>query len=376
MGVREIQAKSILRKQKKIDSWFISHYGMNLYRGCTHDCAYCDGRAEGYYVEGEFGRDVAVKVNALEILNRELDPKRKRKSLKKGYFMVGGGVGDSYQPLEQKYRLTRNTLVLLEKYGFPVHILTKSTRVKRDMDILQRINHKSRVIISLSFSSMDDEISSVVEPGVPSPAERLALLSGFKHKGFTCGLFLLPALPGLTDTPEQIDRVFRQAMECGLDFIIGGGLTLKEGRQKEYFLDVINTHFPELVSGYKRLYPGHAWGQAPPEYCRSLNQKILNASLKYQLPVRIPADFFRDLLSEEDLVIVILEHIDYLLKLRGKVSSHGYVAYFISKFPGSLSDPKTKPGMIPGIPKSSQAMIAEILETGTCGLYEDLIRGS
>ena len=140
MGVREIQAKSVLRKQKKIDSWFISHYGMNLYRGCTHDCAYCDGRTEGYYVEGEFGRDVAVKVNALEILNRELDPKRKRKPLKKGYFMVGGGVGDSYQPLEQKYRLTRNTLVLLEKYGFPVHILTKSTRVKRDMDILQRIN--------------------------------------------------------------------------------------------------------------------------------------------------------------------------------------------------------------------------------------------
>lgn len=223
---------------------------------------------------------------------------------------------------------------------------------------------------------MDDEISSVVEPGVPSPTERLALLSGFKHKGFTCGLFLLPALPGLTDTPEQIDRVFRQAMECGLDFIIGGGLTLKEGRQKEYFLDVISTHFPELVSGYKRVYPGHAWGQAVPEYYRSLNQKILHASLKYQLPVRIPADFFRDLLSEDDLVIVILEHIDYLLKLRGKVSSHGYAAYSISKLPGSVSDPKTKPGVIPGIPKSIQAVIAEILETGTCRLYEDLIRGS
>jgi len=97
--IREIEAKSILRKHKKIDSWFISHYGMNLYRGCSHNCAYCDGRSEGYYVDGEFGEDVTAKVNAIEVLRRELDPKRKRIPLKRSFIMVGGGVGDSYQPI-------------------------------------------------------------------------------------------------------------------------------------------------------------------------------------------------------------------------------------------------------------------------------------
>ncbi len=102
MSIKETEAKSILRKHKKIDSWFLSRYGMNLYRGCTHNCVYCDGRAEGYYVEGEFGKDVVVKVNAVEILKKELDPKRKRIPFKRGFILVGGGVGDSYQPIEKK----------------------------------------------------------------------------------------------------------------------------------------------------------------------------------------------------------------------------------------------------------------------------------
>ena len=102
MTIREIKAKSILRKYKKIDSWFISAYGMNLYRGGIHNCIYCDGRSEGYYVDGEFGEDVTVKVNAIEILRRELNPKRKRTPFKRSYMMPGGGVGDSYQPLEKK----------------------------------------------------------------------------------------------------------------------------------------------------------------------------------------------------------------------------------------------------------------------------------
>ncbi|MCK4226157.1 hypothetical protein KAX29_04615, partial [candidate division WOR-3 bacterium] len=94
MSIKEVKAKSILRKHKKIESWFISHYGMNLYRGCTHNCVYCDGRAEGYYVDGEFGQDVVVKVNAIDILQRELSPKRKRTPFKQSFIMVGGGVGD------------------------------------------------------------------------------------------------------------------------------------------------------------------------------------------------------------------------------------------------------------------------------------------
>ena len=153
MTVREIEAKSILRKHKKIDSWFITRYGMNLYRGCRHNCVYCDGRSEGYYVEGEFGKDVVVKVNAIDILRRELDPKRKRVPFRPSFVMLGGGVGDSYQLVEKKYELSRKTLDLLIRYKYPVHILTKSTLVERDLDLIKRINEQNRAIVSFSFSS-------------------------------------------------------------------------------------------------------------------------------------------------------------------------------------------------------------------------------
>ena len=200
--IREIEAKSILRKYKKIDSWFISHYGMNLYRGCTHNCVYCDGRSEGYYVDGEFGEDVTVKVNAIEVLRRELDPKRKQTPFKRSFIMVGGGVGDSYQPIERKYQICRKALQLIYEHDFPIHILTKSTLIKRDFDILKKINEKNRVIVSFSFSSVDDEISAIFEPGVPSPSERLKTLAFFKNERFVCGMFLLPVIPFITDIPE------------------------------------------------------------------------------------------------------------------------------------------------------------------------------
>ena len=135
MTIREIEAKSILRKHKKIDSWFVSRYGMNLYRGCIHNCTYCDGRAEKYQVQGEFGKQVAVKTNAIEILRRELDPSRKRKPMKRGFIGIGGGVGDSYQPIEEKYQLTRQTLQIIYDFNFPVFVLTKSTLVERDIDL-------------------------------------------------------------------------------------------------------------------------------------------------------------------------------------------------------------------------------------------------
>ena len=247
MTIREIEAKSILRKYKKIDSWFISRYGMNLYRGCTHNCIYCDGRAEGYYVDGEFGQDVTAKVNAIEILRRELDPKRKRIPFKRSFVMIGGGVGDSYQPIEETYQLSRRALELIDEYDFPIHMLTKSTLIKRDIDILKKINKKNRAIVSFSFSSVNDEISAIFEPGVPPPSERLKTLTFFKNEGIACGMFLLPVIPFITDTPELMEETIRKASEVGLDFIIFGGMTLKEGRQKDYFFKTLKNIIQNLL---------------------------------------------------------------------------------------------------------------------------------
>ena len=373
MTVKEVEAKSILRKNNKIDSWFISYYGMNLYRGCTHDCIYCDGRSEGYYVDGEFGKDVVVKINAIDVLRRELDPKRKRTPFKKSYMMVGGGVGDSYQPIEKKYELTRKTLQFLHENNWPVHLLTKSTLVKRDVDILKKINEKNRAIVSFSFSSADDKISAIFEPGVPSPSERLETIEFFKDEGISCGMFLLPVIPFVTDKPNLLEETIRLAKDAGVDFIIFGGMTLKDGKQKEYFFETLKKTYPELTTEYHHIYRGDKWGNAIGEYYESINQTFNVIAKKYRMPKRIPPALYRDILSENDLVIVILEHIDYLLKLEGKKSPYGYAAYFISKLNEPLSSIKNELRQIKGVGKVTERIILEILNTGNSSYYEKLL---
>lgn len=373
MTVKEIEVKSILRKNNKIDSWFISYYGMNLYRGCTHNCIYCDGRSEGYYVDGEFGRDVVVKINAIDVLRRELDPKRKRTPFKQSYIMVGGGVGDSYQPIEKKYELTRKTLRFLYENNWPVHLLTKSTLVKRDIDILKKINEKNRAIVSFSFSSADDEISSIFEPGVPLPSERLKTIEFLKNEGIACGMFLLPVIPFVTDKPHLLEETIRMAKDAGVDFIIFGGMTLKEGKQKDYFFETLKKTYPELIAEYHHIYRGDKWGNAIGEYYESINQTFNAIAKKYKIPKRVPPALYRDILSENDLVIVILEHIDYLLKLEGKKSPYGYAAYSISKLNESLSSIKNELQQIKGVGEVTERIILEILNTGNSSYYEKLL---
>lgn len=372
MSIKEVRAKSILRKHKKIESWFISHYGMNLYRGCTHNCVYCDGRAEGYYVDGEFGQDVVVKVNAIEILQRELSPKRKRTPFKQSFIMVGGGVGDSYQPIEKEYQLTRKALQLIHQHDFPVHMLTKSTLIKRDIDILKKINEKNRAIISFSFSSVDDKISAVFEPGVPSPTERLKTLAFFKKQGFACGMFLLPVIPFITDTPKLIEGAIEKAVEVGLDFVIFGGMTLKQGKQKDFFFNVLKKHYPKLTIEYENIYTRDKWGNAAGEYYSSINQTFNTIAKTYKIPRRIPVSLFKDILSEDDLVIVILEHIDYFLKTEGRPSPYGYAAYSISKVKEPLRAMRGDLQKLKGVGKTTERIILEILDIGTSSYYKKL----
>lgn len=373
MAIKEIKAKSILRKHKKIDSWFISCYGMNFYRGCLHNCAYCDGRSEGYYVDGEFGKDVTVKTNAIEVLRRELDPKRKRVPLKRCFIMLGGGVGDSYQPIEKKYQLTRKALELMYDYNFPVSILTKSTLIERDFDIIQKINEKSRAIVSFSLSSADDEISTIFEPGVPPPSERLKTLARFKEKGIACGIFLLPVIPFITDTSELIEHVMEKARKIGIDFIIFGGMTLKQGRQQKFFLDVLKKHYPKLVSKYRKIYVGDKWGSTTREYYESIHRRFDESATRYKIAKRIPSRLFKDIVSENDLVIVMLEQIDYLLKLKKAKSPYGYAAYSLSQVKEPLSTIQHELRKLKGVGETIDAIIKEILNTGTSSYYEKLM---
>jgi DNA repair photolyase len=374
MRIKEIKARSILRKHRKVDSWFVAQYGMNLYRGCLHNCVYCDGRAEGYYVDGEFGEDVVVKTNAIELLERELDPKRKRKPMKRSYIMLGGGVGDSYQPVDKKYELSRRALHTIHAHGFPVHILTKSTLVKRDIDIIKKIDKQSRAIVSFSVSSVDDQTSAIFEPGVPLPSKRFETLSYFKSEGIACGLFLLPVIPFITDSLSMIEAAVKKAKAVGIDFIIFGGMTLKQGRQKDYFLNVLRKHRPDLLPEYDMVYQGGKYGEATREYYSSISQVFDTVASKHKVAKRMPAIFFNDILEENDLVAVILEQLDYLLRLKGAKSPYGYTAYSISRLEQPIST-LTSIRSIRGVGKTTEGIIKEILRTGSYTYYQRLLYG-
>lgn len=371
--IREIKAKSLLRKHKKIDSWFVSRYGMNLYRGCLHNCAYCDGRAEGYYVEGEFGKDIDVKINAPELLQKELNPKRKRVPFKKGFIMIGGGVGDSYNVLDKKYELSRKVLNIVSDYDFPVHVLTKSTLVKRDIDILHAINEKSKAIVSFSFSGVDDNICKIFEPGVPLASERLETISFLKKEGFPVGVFMMPVIPFITDLPDQMENSIRKFKEAGVDFIIFGGMTLKEGRQQDYFYKVLKENYPDLLHQYEMIYKGDKWGGASHQYYESINKLFLQLANKYQIPKRIPAKLYNQVIDQNDVVAVILDQMDYILKQKGQKSPYGYAAYSVSQLKEPISEYRNKLQDLSGVGPVTEKIILEILETGTSGYYEKLL---
>jgi len=371
----EIEAKSILRRRKKIDSWFLTHYGINLYRGCGHNCVYCDGRAEKYQVYGNFGKNISVKTNAIELLGKELNPVLKRKPMPKSFIMLGGGVGDAYQPAEKKYQLARQTLELIYKYKYPVHILTKSTLVERDIDLLKEINKENKAVVCFSFSSINSRISRVFEPGVPGPAERIATIKNLKKAGIACGMFLVPVIPFITDTPEMIEQALQQSREAGIDFVIFGTMTLKTGRQKDYFMHVLQKQFPDLISQYETIYRKDSrWGEPGPQYNRSVHEVFDKIATAYKIPKRIPPGIYKKVITRQDLVIIILEQLDYLLNLKNKKSPYGYAAYSLGKLREPIAGlSREKLLKINGIGPVTIKIIKEILDTGKCSYYENLL---
>ena len=289
-------------------------------------------------------------------------------------MMLGGGVCDAYQPVEEKYKLARKILELMDKYNYPVHVLTKSVLIERDLDILERIRNRNPVIVSFSFSSADEKISGIFEPGVPSPAKRLELIRKLKSKGFYCGMFLMPVIPFITDTPEMMDNTLRQAKEAGIDFVIFGEMTLKQGRQQAYFMNMLSRYFPELVGKYKELYKFNMnYGQPLFNYLKQTSHRFDQLAAEHQIPKRIPPGIFKQVLNKSDQVIVFLEQLDYLLRLKGQKSPYGYAAYMISKLNKPVDEILFETEKIKGVGPATIKIIKEILETGTCRYYESLL---
>ena len=246
-----VQAKSILSARN----------GMNLYRGCQHGCIYCDSRSACYQMDHPF-EDIAVKENALELLEDAL--RRRRKPC-----MIGtGAMSDPYIPLEMQLGMTRKSLELMEKYGFGVTLITKSDHVLRDLDILQRINSKTKAVVQMTLTTADESLCRILEPGVCTTACRVEALKTLHRAGIPTVVWLCPILPFLNDTEENIRKIVEYCAEANVKGIIhfGMGLTLREGN-REYFYAALDRHFPGLKARYIRTY-GNAYELPSPNAAR------------------------------------------------------------------------------------------------------------
>ena len=225
-----------------------SDNGMNLYRGCSHGCIYCDSRSKCYQMSHTF-EDIEVKENALELLEKALLSKKKR-------CMIGtGAMTDPYLPLEERLRMTRGALEIIEKHGFGVAVQTKSTRILRDLDVLQRINEKGKAVVQMTLTTCDDDLCRILEPNVSVTSERVAALKQFRDAGIPTVVWLCPILPFINDTRENVQGILESCIEADVKGIIcfNMGLTLREGN-REYFYAQLDKNFPGMKQRYIRSY--------------------------------------------------------------------------------------------------------------------------
>lgn len=231
--------------------------GMNLYRGCSHGCIYCDSRSKCYQMNHDF-EDIEVKENALELLEAALRRKRKR-------CMIGtGAMTDPYLPLEKKLGYTRKTLLLIEKYGFGVALQTKSDLVLRDLDILRQINEKTKAVVQMTLTTADEKLCRIIEPNVSTTNERFEALKALRDAGIPTVVWLCPVLPFINDTEENIRTILGMCVEAGVRGVLcfGMGLTLREGN-REYFYRQLDIHFPRLKERYIREYGNNYMVDSP-----------------------------------------------------------------------------------------------------------------
>ncbi len=258
-----VDAKGILSAQN----------GMNLYRGCTHGCIYCDARSKCYQINHAF-EDIEVKQNAPQLLEMALRSKRKK-------CMIGtGAMSDPYMHCEEKLCLTRKCLEIIERYGYGLAIQTKSDRILRDLDLLKRINEQSKCVVQITMTTYDEELCKIVEPNVCTTKRRFEVLQILEENGIPTVVWLCPLLPYINDTRENLEGILNYCIQAKVKGIInfGMGLTLRDG-DREYYYAALDKYFPGVKEMYKRRF-GHAY-EIPSENSKELMLQFINTCKQY-----------------------------------------------------------------------------------------------
>ena len=233
---------------KEVKGILSAKNGMNLCRGCTHGCIYCDSRSRCYNMDHDF-EDVQIKVNAAELLEEKLRSKRRP-------CIIGtGAMSDPYISIKESLSLTRTCLEIIEKYGFGLAIQTKSDLILRDIDLLESINKRAKCIVQITLTTLDEDLCKIVEPNVSGTKERVEALKKIRERGITTVVWLGPLLPYINDTEENLKGILNYCIEAGVYGIVcfGMGMTLREG-SREYYYRNLDKHFPGLKERYIKKY--------------------------------------------------------------------------------------------------------------------------
>ncbi len=278
---REIQVKSVLNKTKKRDSWFLDDYTFNPYSSCSFNCLYCYIRGSKYGENLE--QSLSVKTNAIEILDKQLHNRAKKNQY--GIIVLSSAT-DPYLQIEEKHQLTREALKVILKYKFPVHMITKSDLIERDFDLLRKIDQSAILprdlshigrgtIITFSFSTLLDQVGKIFEPGATRPTTRLITLEKTIQENFLTGVSLMPLIPFISDTKEQLNFAFSTFKEKKIKYVLPATLTLfgsGNADSKTLMMNAIKKHFPELEDRYKNFFKNNS--QMPQYYQKAFYNKM------------------------------------------------------------------------------------------------------
>lgn len=276
--IKEIEGKVLLSKNKKPSEWFGTHYLFNIYRGCEHRCIYCDSRSLCYRINNF--DDLIVKKNAAELIRKELKSKRKRGTI------GTGSMSDPYTISEKKYMLTRKCLEVISEYRYPVHITTKSNMILRDIDILEEIN-KIYASVAVTITTSDDKLARIVEPASPSSTDRFKALGVLSSIGICTSITMMPILPFLEDTEENIKDIVNKASYYGVKYIVPWiGMSLRD-RQRSYYYDALDKNFKGIRDKYEKKYGDRYICQA--QNYKKLNYLLKDECTKHNILLKMPS---------------------------------------------------------------------------------------
>jgi DNA repair photolyase len=338
MPLTYIASRHALQKTDLPDNFTRALYKVAPYRGCSHGCKYCDGRAEKYYVEGDFEKDINCRNNIPTLLKQEL-----RFLRESGMIAFGSGVTDPYQACEREEQICRNcaeilavwnrhSTVSLHRKGaelfdcsegaanprLPAMVMTKSSLVQRDLAFWEDVNATAGFILLMSLTSLDESLRETMEGGASPFVERIKTLQRFKKAGCTVGVLAMPLLPGISDGNESIQQLYTACAQIGVDFILPGGLTLRPGRQKELYFSILKRFRPDLVHTTRNIYcKERASGAPSAAYSHPLNSRLAAIQRESGIPWLLPHRVYSRLLPPHDVLRILLQDMVELFSREG-----------------------------------------------------------